>query len=167
MRFLAPIAILLGVIVGQESTPAAANGVADRTFGRLSEAAFATIQGRRLLELPLPGLSDVVAPLRLATDAYSAPKAVPPNGAPSVPGAATAPTTTPATTSATTPPATSTAVPATNTGTVGSSGAPAVAPTTEGTAAAAPVVPAADVYKPPSVEVAPGGITIYRGSGSP
>jgi hypothetical protein len=167
MRFLAPIAILLGAIIGQDSMPAAAHGVADRTFGRVNETAFATIQGRRLLELPLSGLSDLAAPLRLATDAYSAPKAVPPGGAPSVPAAATAPTTTPATTTATTPPATSTTVPATDTGTDGLSGAPAVAPAADGTATAAPVVPAVDVYKPPSVEVAPGGITIYRGSGSP
>jgi hypothetical protein len=107
-------------------------------------------------------------PISLAASAYKAPDATakPDTTTP----AATPPAGTSSATGATPPPAAASsttsgaAVPAASSGAAGSSGAPAAGgPTTGGATTGAP---ASDVYKPPSVEVAPGGITIYRGSGS-
>ena len=96
------------------------------------------------------------APLRLAASAYKAPSA---DGV--------TPATAPSTTSTTTPatPAAAATTPATTSATT--AGTTSTAEGTAGADAAAPVVTDPNAYKPPSVETAPGGITIYRGSGTP
>jgi len=159
MRFLAPTIVILGMMGGQEPSPAAAFAFPDHLIGRAKE-------------VPLSDLSAVSTPLRLAATAYKAPST---DGVTPAPGAATTPATTP--TPPTAPAATTTTTPATipaaKAGTDSSGGAPAATSTADGAAgtdaapAPAPVAPNPDVYKPPSVEVAPGGITIYRGSGAP
>jgi hypothetical protein len=100
-------------------------------------------------EAPLSGFPPVFATFRLAASAYKAPSAdtvTPP------PAEATG-TTTRATTTSTT----STTTPAT----------PAATSETGNSGSEPSATPNPNAYKPPSVEIAPGGITIYRGSGSP
>ena len=97
-------------------------------------------------EAPLSGFPPVFATFRLAASAYKAPSAdtvTPP------PAEATG-TTTRATTTSTTTPAT-----------------PAATSETGNSGSEPSATPNPNAYKPPSVEIAPGGITIYRGSGSP
>jgi hypothetical protein len=98
-------------------------------------------------EAPLSGFPPVFATFRLAASAYKAPSAdtvTPP------PAEATGTTTRATTTTSTTTPATPAAT--SETGNSGSEPSATLNP---------------NAYKPPSVEIAPGGITIYRGSGSP
>jgi hypothetical protein len=97
-------------------------------------------------EAPLSGFPPVFATFRLAASAYKAPSAdtvTPP------PAEATG-TTTRATTTSTTTPAT-----------------PAATSETGNSGSEPSATPNPNAYKPPSVEIAPGGTTIYRGSGSP
>jgi hypothetical protein len=97
-------------------------------------------------EAPLSGFPPVFATFRLAASAYKAPSAdtvTPP------PAEATG-TPTRATTTSTTTPA-----------------APAATSETGNSGSEPSATPNPNAYKPPSVEIAPGGITIYRGSGSP
>ena len=157
MRFLAATIVLIGSIVGPPAWPVAALSLSELGPARES--------------LP-SAFSPVFATFRLAASAYKAPSAdtvTPPPAAATVtttPASTTTSTTTPATpAAATTLPATT---PAATSETGSSGGEPAATPTAEGTAAAtAPIVPDPNAYKPPSVEIAPGGIMIYRGSGSP
>jgi hypothetical protein len=143
MRFLAPVIVLLGSIVNPPAAPAAL-GHLGQEYGPARESP---------------------APLRLAASAYKAPSA---DGVTPATGAATPPAATPpATTSTTTPvtPAAAATTPAATAATT--TGTTSTAEGTAGAGAAAPVVLDPNAYKPPSVETAPGGITIYRGSGSP
>lgn len=143
MHFLAPAIVFLGSIVGPPASPVAAFSLPELSPAR---------------EAPPSAFSSVFATFRLAASAYKAPSA----DAMTPPPAAATGTVTPAstTTSTTTPaaPAVATTLPATApaaTSETGSSGGEPAAP------------PNPNAYKPPSVEIAPGGITIYRGSGSP
>jgi len=98
-------------------------------------------------EAPLSGFPPVFATFRLAASAYKAPSAdtvTPP------PAEATGTTTRATTTTSTTTPAT-----------------PAATSETGNSGSEPSATPNPNAYKPPSVEIAPGGITIYRGSGSP
>jgi hypothetical protein len=98
-------------------------------------------------EAPLSGFPPVFAMFRLAASAYKAPSADTVTPPPAEATGTTTPATT--TTSKTTP-----ATPAATSETGNSGSEPAASPNP-------------NAYKPPSVEIAPGGITIYRGSGSP
>ena len=98
-------------------------------------------------EAPLSGFPPVFATFRLAASAYKAPSAdtvTPP------PAEATGTTTRATTTTSTTTPAT-----------------PAATSETGNSGSEPSATPNPNAYKPPSVEIAPGGITTYRGSGSP
>src|SRR6266404_1216159 len=98
-------------------------------------------------EAPLPGFSPIFGTFRLAASAYKAPSA----DTVTPPFAEATGTTTPATTT------TSTTTPAT----------PAATSETGNSGSEPAATPNPNAYKPPNVEIAPGGITIYRGSGSP
>src|SRR5260221_2287561 len=112
----------------------------------------------------------------LAASAYKAPDpTTPPVPAPA--GSTTAPaapdsTTAPAAPDTTTTLPAATTTPAADTGTASSTETPPATDRTAageaaGTVPVAPAAPAASAYQPPAVEAAPGGITIYHGSGSP
>ena len=111
-----------------------------------------------------------------AASAYKAPDASPPATTTATPPPANAPATTPSTGSDSAPasgdsgtaPASTDTTPAP--AATGSTTAPA-ATTGTGDTATAPAAdtgtaPANGGYQPPSVETAPGGVTIYRGSGT-
>ncbi len=63
--------------------------------------------------------------------------------------------------------ATGTTTPATTTTSTTTPATPAATSETGNSGSEPAATPNPNAYKPPSVEIAPGGITIYRGSGSP
>jgi hypothetical protein len=160
MRFLTYGTFLLGLLAGPTGSHAVSLALSDGPTGR---------------GISLPSAPLEPAYIELAASAYtSTPPAsttTPPPSTttpPSAAGASTAPAGGSSAPSISTPAATTNPPPATTGQTTGgdagkTNGAPA-APATAGTDAG---TPAPTVYKPPSVEEAPGGIMIYRGSGSP